>query len=247
MGDERGGQPASEHLEDGVGREPAAVQGAVPAKSGQDASRLPPLRVSKALVAWGRALVAIGLVLLALVVVGLVRVLVALSLSAWVVDLMIVISGLPVVVAMLWIVGRAMRSASDGFVRGVTTTYLVALAPPARPAALSTPLAVLRTLRLLPALLWLGVVAVLAAGGDWLVAGMPDSTLRIGATAVTCDGLAALAALALALGWGVRGLGRAIAAREQAAGAGYYALEAPPEAADAGTWRIAICAVPGQG
>jgi hypothetical protein len=210
---------------------------------GSAARPLPPLCVSAALVAWARGLVALSLALLALVGALLASVLVVLSLAAWTIDVMIAVAGLPVVVAIFWIIGRAFGSAGDGFVRGVTSTPLVAITPPPRPRELATPISIVRLAGLRPAIAALGALGFLVVVGDIWAAQVSLSALRMGALAVTCDGLAALAALVLALGVALGRLGRAVAAREHTVGARFYALGAPGDAS--GASAIAVCAVPG--
>jgi hypothetical protein len=217
---------------------------------GGDERQLPPLRVSAALIGWGRGLAALGTACLVLIAIGLAWVLAVLSRAAWTVDAMIAISGVPVFVAVLWVVRRALGPAGEGFVQGVTSTYLVSLAPPSRPASLASPAAALRALRLWPALALVAALGAIVALGDVVVFIASHATaVRIGALAVTCDGLGALAALALALGWGIGGLGRAIAAREHTLGVRFYALAAPADGQsdDDEPGGMAVCAVPGQG
>lgn len=204
---------------------------------------LPPLCVSAALVAWGRGLEALSLALLALVGAILAGVLVVLSPAAWTIDVMIALASLPVVVAILWIVGRALGSVSHGFVRGVTSTPLVAITPPPRPPELATPISALRLSGLRPAIIALSALGLLVVVGDVWAAHVPLSALRMGALAVTCDGLAALAALLLALGLALGRLGRAVASHERSVGARFYAFAAPGDAS--GASAIAVCAVPG--
>jgi hypothetical protein len=207
---------------------------------------LPPLWVSMALAMWGRALLVLSVALLAIVVAILGGVLVVLSPAAWTIDLMIALTGLPVAVAIPWVVGRALGAVSEGFVRGVTSTPLVAISPPPRPSALATPISTLRLSGLGPAVVALGALACLIVLGDVWAARMPLTGVRVGALAVTCDGLAALAALLLALGLAIGRIGRAVAAYESTVGARFFVLAVPPAAENtSGPGEIAVCAVPG--
>jgi hypothetical protein len=223
---------------DGPARQTAAANGTAPAEPGS----LPPLRVSTALAAWGRALVGLGAALLAVVAVVLASA-VVLAPTAWAVDLLIAVAGLPVVAAVMWIVGRAFSATNDGFVRGVTSTPLIAITPPPRPAALATPFSALRFSGLGPAAIGLGVLICLIGVGDVVATRVPLNALRLGALAVTCDGLAALAALLLALGLAIGRLGHAVAFHERTVGARFYTLATPADAS--GTSEIGVCAVPG--
>lgn len=202
---------------------------------------LPPLNVSRALVGWSRGMLGLGWVLLLALLLELLLVFLA---YAWSVDLMIVLAGLPVVVAVVWIVRRAVTSAADGFVRGITSTPLVAITPPPRPATLASPAATLRALGVLPALGIILLAGAVVAGVDAWAASTGNVWLRVGTLAVTFDGLAVLAVLVLTLGGALAGLGRAIAARERDVGARFYALAAPADASGQGGALTAVCAVP---
>jgi hypothetical protein len=81
---------------------------------------------------------------------------------------------------------------------------------------------------------------VVAAVDVW-AATTGDVALRVGALAVSCDGLAGLAVLMLTLGGMVGGLGRTIAAREHEVGARFYAVALPE---GQGSPQTAVCAVP---
>jgi hypothetical protein len=199
------------------------------------------LSISGALSAWARGLVAAGILLLVAAAAVLALVLVILSPEAWSIDLMIALAGLPVALAVAWIVRRAAGSASDGFVGAVTRTPLVAIAPPPRPGALGSPLAVLRAIGLLPAVFVLLALGVVVAGGDAIALGRSDEALRVGAAAITCDGLLALAALLLALGGAVARAGHAVGERERNLGARFYAVALPDGHNGTAT---GICAVP---
>jgi hypothetical protein len=235
---------------DGARAESAALPAVAPAshKAERDATApkardLPPLGVSRALGGWSGALLALGLLLLLGMFGGLVLVFLAYS---WTVALMILVAcllaGVPVAVAVVWIVRR---SVAESFVRGITSTPLVAILPPPRPAALASPGALLRTLGLVPALAVVIVLACAVAGVDVWAATTANDALRIGSLAVTCVGLTALGVLVLTLGGTVAGLGRAIAARERDVGARFYALAVPVEPGGGqGGALTAVCAVP---
>jgi hypothetical protein len=212
--------------------------------AGSTVRRAQPLAISVALARWGRGLVVAGLVLLAAAAGVLLGVMLLLSPGAWPIDAMIGLAGLPVAVAVVWIVRRAAAGVGGEFVRAVTGTPLVAIEAPSRPPALATPAAVLRTLGLLPALVALALLAAGVAAGDALALGMDNGALRLGAVAVTCDGLVALAALLLALGLEVAALGRAVADHERTVGARFYALMLADVSAGSETGTTAVCAVP---
>jgi hypothetical protein len=205
---------------------------------------LRPLSVSAALLAWGRGLVVASMVVLAIVAAILIGVLVVLSTPGWPLAVMVALAGLPVVIAVVWVIGRALGPAGDSFVRGVTSTPLVAITPPARPSALATPISTVRLSGLGPALLALVLLVGLVLAGDLWAMRVPNSAVRVGALAVTCDGLAALAALLLALGLAISRIGRAVAFHERIVGARFYALAAPADASGQGASEIAVCAVP---
>lgn len=218
----------------------AASQGA--ARQGRP---LAPLGISRALVRWSRGLLGVGLLLLLAMLGGLLAVFVTYS---WTIDLMIVLASLPVALAIalvfVWFMRRALVAVAGSFVRGVTSTPLVAIDPPPRPASLASPFAVVRAAGLMPALLILALVACTVAGVDIWAATTSDVALRVGAMAVTCDGLAGLAVLVLTLGGAVGGLGRTIAAREREVGARFYALAVPADAQGQSGPLTAVCAVP---
>ncbi len=214
-----------------------------------EAARQPapkPLRISDALAAWGSGLLVAGCVASLMVVGALALVARAFAAGGLVIVTMITLSGIPVFLAVFWIVGRALRVSTTQFVRGVVATPLVALEPPPRPAVLAGPLATLRFLRL-GSLVLAGLLVVLAvAGADVAVGWLGSQSVRIGAYAVSIDGLGALTALLLALGWGITRLGGALARREHELGARFYARRPAPAEAVAPAVEVAVCAVPGE-
>lgn len=207
--------------------------------------RLAPLSVSRALRGWSRGLLGMGLFLLLAMLAGL---LVVFLVYTWTVDLMIVLASLPVALAIalvfVWFMRRALVSVAGSFVNSITSTPLVAIEPPPRPATLASPLAVVRAIGLLPVMLLVVLLVCVVAGVDVWVATTGDVALRVGALAVSCDGLAGLAVLVLTLGGMVGGLGRTIAARESEVGARFYVLAMPPSQEGQGGAQIAVCAVP---
>ncbi len=205
---------------------------------------LPPLRISVGLIQWGRALVLLGCGLLAVVSLALAAVVRQIPGASWIIAAMIVLSAMPVVIAVLWIVGRALMSSGSSFTWGVTATPLMALTPPPRPPALATPLATLRFLHVAPVLAGVGLLLAVCAVGDVWVSGQSNVAARIGAFAVTSDGLVALAALLLTLGWGTGRLGRALEARERELRARYFAFQPPADESVGGASLVAVCAVP---
>lgn len=199
------------------------------------------LSISAALSSWARGLFTAGILLLVAAGAVLASVIAILTPEAWSIDLMIVLAGLPVALAVAWIVRRAAGVASDSFVGAVTRTPLVAIAPPPRPGALGSPWAVLRAIGLVPAVVVLLVLGAVVIAGDALALGRSDEALRVGAAAITCDGLIALAALLLALGGAVAHAGRAVSDRERQVGARFYAVALPDGQNGLAT---GICAVP---
>ncbi|HEV2238888.1 MAG TPA: hypothetical protein VGR57_19675 [Ktedonobacterales bacterium] len=206
-----------------------------------------PLRVSDTLAAWGSGLLVAGCAAFLLAVAALAVVGRAFAPAGLVVVTMIALSGFPVFLVVLWIVGRALRSSTAQFVEGVVATPLMALDPPPRPAVLAGPLATLRFLRLGAALVAGLLLVLVVAGADVAVGRLGSQDVRIGAYAVSIDGLAALAALLLALGWGVMRLGGALARRERALGARYFALHPAADGIGGAAPEVAVCAVPGEG
>jgi hypothetical protein len=205
-----------------------------------------PLRISDMLAAWGGGLLLAGCAAFLLVVGALAQVARIFPAAGLVLVTMIALSGIPVFCAVFWIVGRALRVSTGQFVGGVVATPLVALEPPPRPDALSGPLATLRFLRL-SSMVLAGLLLVLAAAGvDVAVGAFASQRVRIGMYAVSIDGLGALAALLLALGWGITRLGGALARRERELGARYFALRPAPESAGGAAPAVAVCAVPGE-
>jgi hypothetical protein len=205
-----------------------------------------PLRISDTLAAWGSGLLLAGCAAFLLVVGALAQVARLFPAAGLVVVTMIALSGIPVCCAVFWIVGRALRVSTAQFVRGVAATPLVALEPPPRPEALAGPLATLRFLRLSPLVLAGLLLVLAAAGADVAVGALASQRVRIGMYAISIDGLGALAALLLALGWGISRLGGALARRERELGARFYALGPAPEAAGGAAPAVAVCAVPGE-
>jgi hypothetical protein len=205
-----------------------------------------PLRISDALAAWGTGLLVAGCAAFLMVVGALAQVARTFLVAGPVIVTMITLSGIPVFIAVFWIVGRALRVSTMQFVRGVVATPLVALEPPPRPEVLAGPLATLRFLRL-SALVLAGLLFVLVvAGADMAVGWLGSENVRVGAYAVSIDGLGALTALLLALGWGISRLGGALARRERELGARFFALRPGPEAAGGMASEVAVCAVPGE-
>lgn len=205
-----------------------------------------PLRISDALASWGSGLLVAGCVAFLTAVGALAQVARLFPSAGLVIVTMIVLSGIPVFLAVFWIVGRALRVSTAQFVQGVVATPLVALDPPPRPDVLAGPLATLRFLRLSGAVLAALLLVLAAAGGDVLVGGLASQSMRIGAYAVSIDGLGALTALLLALGWGIVRLGGALARREREVGARFFALGPAPDEAGAAAPPLAVCAVPGE-
>jgi hypothetical protein len=205
-----------------------------------------PLRISDALASWGSGLLVAGCVALMMAVGALAQVARMFPAAGLVIVTMIVLSGIPVFVVVLWIVGRALRVSTGQFVQGVVATPLVALDPPPRPDVLAGPLATLRFLRLSAAFLTALLLVLVVAGADVAVGWLGSQSVRIGAYAVSIDGLGALTALLLALGWGIARLGGALARRERELGARFFALRPMPDAAGGTAPEVAVCAVPGE-
>jgi hypothetical protein len=205
-----------------------------------------PLRISDALASWGSGLLVAGCIAFLLVVGALVLVARAFTSGGLVIVTMISLSGIPVFLAVLLIVGRALGTSTAQLVSTVVATPLVALDPPPRPAALAGPLATLRFLRLSAALVAGMLLVLVVAGVDVAVGWLGSQSVRIGAYAVSIDGLGALTALLLALGWGITRLGSALARREHELGARYFALSPDKEAAAGTPAEVAVCAVPGE-
>ena len=222
-----------------VAASPASAPAATAAAARVRAARS--LSISGTLAAWARGLYITGIALLVVAAGVLVAVIAILSPEAWPIDVMIALAGLPVALAIAWIVRRAAGPASEGFVGAVTRTPLVAIAPPPRPAGLGTPWAVVRAIGLLPAVIVLVALGMVVFAGDALALGRSDEALRVGAAAITCDVLIALAALVLALGGAVAQAGRAVGERERHLGARFYAVSLPDGQSGTAT---GICAVP---
>jgi hypothetical protein len=206
-----------------------------------------PLRVSDTLAAWGGGLLVAGCAGFLLTVGALAGVARVFASAGAVVVTMIALSGVPVFLAVFWIVSRALRSSTAQFVEAVVATPLMALDPPPRPAALAGPLATLRFLRLGAALVAGLLLALVVAGADVAAGWLGSQAVRIGAFAVSIDGLGALAALLLALGWGTMRLGGALARRERELGARYFALRPARDGIGGTVPEVAVCAVPGAG
>jgi hypothetical protein len=224
--------------------EEARMADASSAAEGRPARR--PLRISDALAAWGTGLLVVGCVAFLLAVGALALMARTFTAGGLVIITMIALSGIPVFIAVLLIVGRALVVSTAQFVTSVVSTPLVALDPPPRPDALASPLAMLRFLRLIPALVAALMFVLIATGIDvaFLVRG--NQSVRIGAYAATLGGLAALIAVLLALGWGIFRLGGALTRRERELGARFFVLRPEQEAAGGATAEVAVCAVPGE-
>jgi hypothetical protein len=205
-----------------------------------------PLRISDALASWGSGLLVAGCVAFLMAAGALAQVARMFPAAGLVIVTMIVLSGIPVFLVVLWIVGRALHVSTAQFVQGVVATPLVALDPPPRPDVLAGPLATLRFLRLGAALLTALLLVLVVAGADVAVGWLGSQSVRIGAYAVSIDGLGALTALLLALGWGITRLGGALARRERELGARFFALRPMPDAAGGAAPEVAVCAVPGE-
>jgi hypothetical protein len=205
-----------------------------------------PLRISDTLAAWGGGLLLAGCAAFLLAVGALALMARTFTAGGLVIVTMITLTGIPVFIAVLLIVGRALVASTAQFVASVVSTPLVALDPPPRPDALASPLAMLRFLRLMPALFVALLFVLISAGVDvaFLVRG--NQSVRIGAYAATLGGLAALIAVVLALGWGIFRLGGALARRERELGARYFALRPEQGAMGGAAAEVAVCAVPGE-
>ena len=208
-------------------------------------SSLRPLSVSAALAHWAWGLALISVALLIALLVCLAGVLVIYGPAAWSIDVMIVLACIPVVIAVIWIVRRAVSATSDDFVREISATPLLEIMPPPRPAALASPLSTLRAVGLAPLTLGIGVLALAVIAADAGAFATAAPTLIIGSLAVTAGGMAMLGALLLTMSLSLRGAARAITAREHEVGVRFYALSIPASTAD-GTTGLTdrVCVVP---